>query len=258
MPLGLSRKCSAIAPSATLAMDARAKELRSQGVNVIGFAAGEPDFETPAPIREAMKEAMDLGMTRYTPVAGTLELRRAIAARLEADHGLIYGMDEIIVSNGAKHSLYNAFQALLDPGDEVIVDKPCWVSYPEMVRMAGGVPVFLDCPESQGFLPSMEDFEKLITPRTKAFILNTPSNPNGCMWSREQLKQLADLAVKHDFYIVADEIYEKLVYSGEKHYSIATFGPEVKARTILINGVSKSYAMTGFRIGYACGPRDVI
>ena len=239
-------------------MDARAKELRSQGVNVIGFAAGEPDFETPAPIREAMKEAMDLGMTRYTPAAGTLELRRAIAARLLEDHGLVYGMDEIIVSNGAKHSLYNTFQAILDPGDEVIVDKPCWVSYPEMVRMAGGVPVFLDCPESQGFLPSMEDFEKLITPRTKAFILNTPSNPNGCMWSREQLKQLADLAVKHDFYIVADEIYEKLVYSGEKHYSIATFGPEVKARTILINGVSKSYAMTGFRIGYACGPRDVI
>ena len=258
MPLGLSKKCSAIAPSATLAMDARAKELRSQGVNVIGFAAGEPDFETPDPIREAMKEAMDLGMTRYTPAAGTLELRRAIAARLLEDHGLVYGMDEIIVSNGAKHSLYNTFQAILDPGDEVIVDKPCWVSYPEMVRMAGGVPVFLDCPESQGFLPSMADLEKLITPRTKAFILNTPSNPNGCMWSREQLQQLADLAVKHDFYIVADEIYEKLVYSGEKHYSIATFGPEIKARTILINGVSKSYAMTGFRIGYACGPRDVI
>ena len=224
MPLGLSKKCSAIAPSATLAMDARAKELRSQGVNVIGFAAGEPDFETPDPIREAMKEAMDLGMTRYTPAAGTLELRRAIAARLLEDHGLVYGMDEIIVSNGAKHSLYNTFQAILDPGDEVIVDKPCWVSYPEMVRMAGGVPVFLDCPESQGFLPSMADLEKLITPRTKAFILNTPSNPNGCMWSREQLQQLADLAVKHDFYIVADEIYEKLVYSGEKHYSIATFG----------------------------------
>ena len=138
MPLGLSKKCSAIAPSATLAMDARAKELRSQGVNVIGFAAGEPDFETPAPIREAMKEAMDLGMTRYTPAAGTLELRRAIAARLKEDHGLEYGMDEILVSNGAKHSLYNAFQAILDPGDEVIVDKPCWVSYPEMVRMAGG------------------------------------------------------------------------------------------------------------------------
>ena len=258
MPLGLSKKCSAIAPSATLAMHARAKELRSQGVNVIGFAAGEADFETPDPMREAMKEAMDLGMTRYTPAAGTLELRRAIAARLLEDHGLVYGMDEIIVSNGAKHSLYNTFQAILDPGDEVIVDKPCWVSYPEMVRMAGGVPVFLDCPESQGFLPSMADLEKLITPRTKAFILNTPSNPNGCMWSREQLQQLADLAVKHDFYIVADEIYEKLVYSGEKHYSIATFGPEIKARTILINGVSKSYAMTGFRIGYACGPRDVI
>ena len=157
MPLGLSKKCSAIAPSATLAMDARAKELRSQGVNVIGFAAGEPDFETPDPIREAMKEAMDLGMTRYTPAAGTLELRRAIAARLLEDHGLVYGMDEIIVSNGAKHSLYNTFQAILDPGDEVIVDKPCWVSYPEMVRMAGGVDILLTHAPPRGY-GDAEDF----------------------------------------------------------------------------------------------------
>lgn len=258
MPLGISAKCAAIAPSATLAMDARAKELKQAGVNVIGFAAGEPDFETPAPIRQAMKDAMDMGMTRYTPVGGTLELRRAINARLKEDHGLEYGMDEILVSNGAKHSLYTAFQTILDPGDEVIVDKPCWVSYPEMIRMAGGVPVFLDCPEEQGFLPSMRDLEALVSPRTKAFILNTPSNPNGCMWSEAQLRELAALAVQYDFYIVADEIYEKLVYSGERHFSIATFGPEVKARTILINGVSKTYAMTGFRIGYTAAPRDII
>lgn len=258
MPLGISRKCAAIAPSATLAVDAKAKELKAAGVNVIGFAAGEPDFNTPAPIREAVKDAMDRGMTRYTPVAGTLELRDAIIARLKEDHGLVYARDEIIVSNGAKHSLYTAFQAILDPGDEVIVDKPCWVSYPEMVRMAGGTPVFLDCPESQGFLPTMADLEALISPRTKAFILNTPSNPNGCMWSLEQLEQLAALAIKHDFYIIADEIYEKLVYGGEKHISIATLGEEIKARTILINGVSKAYAMTGFRIGYAAGPREII
>lgn len=258
MSLGISKKCRAIAPSATLAVDAKAKELRAQGVNVIGFAAGEPDFDTPVRIRDAMKEAMDKGMTRYTPVAGTLELRDAIISRLKQDHNLDYTRDEIIVSNGAKHSLYTAFQAILDPFDEVIVDKPCWVSYPEMIRMADGVPIFLNCPEEQGFLPSMDDLAALISPRTKAFILNTPSNPNGCMWSYEQLRQLADLAVKHDFYIIADEIYEKLVYSGEKHLSIATFGEDVKARTILINGVSKSYAMTGFRIGYAAGPREII
>lgn len=258
MSLGISKKCRAIAPSATLAVDAKAKELRAQGVNVIGFAAGEPDFDTPVRIRDAMKEAMDKGMTRYTPVAGTLELRDAIISRLKQDHNLDYTRDEIVVSNGAKHSLYTAFQAILDPFDEVIVDKPCWVSYPEMIRMADGVPIFLNCPEDQGFLPSMDDLAALISPRTKAFILNTPSNPNGCMWSYEQLRQLADLAVKHDFYIIADEIYEKLVYSGEKHLSIATFGEDVKARTILINGVSKSYAMTGFRIGYAAGPREII
>lgn len=258
MPLGISKKCRAIAPSATLAVDAKAKELRAQGVNVIGFAAGEPDFDTPVLIRDAMKEAMDKGMTRYTPVAGTLELRDAIISRIRQDHGLEYTRDEIIVSNGAKHSLYTAFQAILDPFDEVIVDKPCWVSYPEMIRMADGVPIFLDCPESQGFLPSMDDLAALISPRTKAFILNTPSNPNGCMWTSEQLHQLAELAVKHDFYIIADEIYEKLVYSGEKHICIATFGEKVRERTILINGVSKSYAMTGFRIGYAAAPREII
>lgn len=258
MPLGISEKCRQIAPSATLAVDAKAKELRAAGVNVIGFAAGEPDFDTPEPIRDAVKEAMDMGMTRYTPVPGTVELRDAIRARLKVDHGLEYARDEIIVSNGAKHSLYTAFQTILDPGDEVIVDKPCWVSYPEMVRMAGGTPVFLDCPESQGFLPSMDDFAALISPRTKAFILNTPSNPNGCVWSRRQLEELGELAVRHDFYIVADEIYEKLVYSGAEHISVATLSDEIKKRTILINGVSKAYAMTGFRIGYAAGPRDVI
>ena len=185
MPRTISEKARRIAPSATLAMDAKAKALKAQGVSVVSFAAGEPDFDTPLPIRNAMKDAMDQNMTRYTPVGGTAELKEAIIHRFEEDHGLHYDPQEIIVSNGAKHSLYTLFQTILDPGDEVIIPTPCWVSYPEMVRMAGGVPVFLDCPESQGFLPSMADLEKLITPRTKAFILNTPSNPNGCMWSRE-------------------------------------------------------------------------
>lgn len=258
MPTEISMRCRALSPSATLAVDAKAKAMRAEGINVIGFAAGEPDFDTPKAVRDAFKDALDRGQTRYTPVAGTLELRTAIASRMLNDHGLRYNTDEIIVCNGAKHALYNVFQAILNPGDEVIVDKPCWVSYPEMVRMAEGRPVFLNCPESQGFLPKMEDLVKCISPRTKAFVLNTPSNPNGCVWTREQLQALADLAVEHDFYIIADEIYEKLIYDGVQHYSIATFGPAVKRHTILINGVSKAYAMTGLRIGYACGPKEVI
>ena len=258
MPTEISQRCRAISPSATLAMDAKAKAMRAEGIDVIGFAAGEPDFNTPEVVRNAFKEALDRGQTRYTPVAGTLELRTAIASRMLNDHGLRYNMDEIIVCNGAKHALYNCFQAILNPGDEVIVDKPCWVSYPEMVRMAEGRPVFLNCPESQGFLPKIEDMKKCISPRTKAFVLNTPSNPNGCVWTREQLQELADLAVENDFYIIADEIYEKLIYDDAKHYSIATFGPDVKRHTILINGVSKAYAMTGLRIGYACANKDVI
>ena len=258
MPTEISQRCRAISPSATLTVDARAKAMRAEGIDVIGFGAGEPDFDTPQVVLDAFKEALDRGQTRYTPVAGTLELRTAIASRMFNDHGLQYSTDEIIVCNGAKHALYNVFQAILNPGDEVIVDKPCWVSYPEMVRMAEGRPVFLNCPESQGFLPKMDDLVRCISPRTKAFVLNTPSNPNGCVWTREQLRELADLAVEHDFYIIADEIYEKLVYGDAKHYSIASFSPAVKRRTILINGVSKAYAMTGLRIGYACGPKEVI
>lgn len=258
MPLTISEKARRIAPSATLAMDAKAKALMAEGVSVISFAAGEPDFNTPEPVKEAMREAMEKNLTRYAPTSGTKELKDAIIYRLKTDYKLKYTPEEIIVSSGAKHSLYNVFQTLLDPGDEVIIDNPCWVSYPEMVRMAGGTPVFLYCPETQGFLPDMHDLEQLVTPRTKAFVLNNPSNPNGCIWNKQQLEALAKMAVKHDFYIIADEIYDKLVYDGRKHVSIASLGPEIKKRTIIINGVSKSYAMTGFRIGYAAGPKDVI
>lgn len=258
MPLTISEKARRIAPSATLAMDAKAKALMAEGVSVISFAAGEPDFNTPEPVKEAMREAMEKNLTRYAPTSGTKELKDAIIYRLKTDYKLKYTPEEIIVSSGAKHSLYNVFQTLLDPGDEVIIDNPCWVSYPEMVRMAGGTPVFLYCPETQGFLPDMHDLEQLVTPRTKAFVLNNPSNPNGCIWNKQQLEALAKMAVKHDFYIIADEIYDKLVYDGRKHVSIASLGSEIKKRTIIINGVSKSYAMTGFRIGYAAGPKDVI
>ncbi len=258
MPLGLSEKAKNIAPSATLAIDAKAKAMRAAGENVIGFAAGEPDFDTPEPIRDAMKEALDKGQTRYSPVPGTLELRKAIVEKFKRDNGLTYDVNDVLVSNGAKHSLYNAFFALLDDGDEVIIPTPCWVSYPEMVRMVGGVPVFVPSGEKEGFVPSVAAIEAAITPKTKVFMLTSPSNPNGCVWPHAMLKALADLAVKHDFYIVSDEIYENLIYGDHEHVSIASFGEAVKARTIVVNGVSKTYAMTGFRIGYAAGPREVI
>lgn len=258
MPLGLSKKCQAIAPSATLAIDAKAKKMKAEGIDVIGFAAGEPDFDTPLPIREADKAALDMGLTRYTPVAGTMELRSTICDHLRKYDQLEYTPDEVIVSNGAKHSLYTVFQCILDPGDEVIIDRPCWVSYPEIVRMAGGVPVFVECAEANGFLPEIADIERAVSPRTKAFILNAPSNPNGCIWTREHLQELAALAIKYDFYIISDEIYKRLCYDGMSMPSIASLSEEAKAHTITINGVSKAYAMTGFRIGYAVGPRDII
>ena len=258
MPLGISNNCRKIAPSATLAMDAKAKAMRAAGVDVIGFAAGEPDFDTPLAVRDAMKEALDKGMTRYTAAAGTMEVRDAIASRLEEDHGLHYEQNQIIVTNGAKHALYTAFQSLLSEEDEVIIPTPCWVSYPEMVRMAGGVSVLVECPEENGFLPAIEDIAKAITPRTKAFVLTNPSNPNGSIWDEERLRALVQLAVEREFYIIADEIYEKLVYGAAKHVAIATLSPEAPTHTLLVGGVSKSYAMTGLRIGFAAGPVDVI
>ncbi|MBE5815479.1 MAG: pyridoxal phosphate-dependent aminotransferase [Clostridiales bacterium] len=258
MPLGISNNCKNIAPSATLAMDAKAKAMRAQGVDVIGFAAGEPDFDTPLAVRDAMKDALDRGMTRYTAAAGTPQLRDAIAQRLKLDHGLSYGQNQIIVTNGAKHALYTAFQSLCSEEDEVIIPTPCWVSYPEMVRMAGGRSVLVECSEEDGFLPSIEAIEKVVTDRTKAFVLTNPSNPNGCIWDEQRLRALVQLAVDKQFYIIADEIYEKLVYGAAKHVAVATLSPEAYTHTILIGGVSKSYAMTGLRIGFAAGPADVI
>ena len=258
MPLGISEVCRRIEPSATLAIDAKAKALCAAGENVIGFGAGEPDFDTPEPIRIAMKEALDKGLTRYTPVPGTVSLRQTIAQKLLRDNDLVYPIDQIIVSNGAKHSLSLILQTILDIGDEVIIPTPCWVSYPEMVRMAGGVPVFVEGSEAEGFVPSVDKIVAAVTAKTKGFILTSPSNPNGCIWQTDTLQALADLAVSKDFYVISDEIYEKLIYDGYTHRSIATFGEEIKQRTLLVNGVSKTYAMTGFRIGYTAGPKDVI
>ena len=258
MPLTLSERCLRIAPSATLAIDAKAKALIAAGEDVISFGAGEPDFDTPEYIRNAAKDALDRGVTRYTPVAGTLLLRKEICAKLERDNNLKYDPLDIIVSNGAKQSLYNALSAILNPGDEVLLPAPCWVSYPEMVQMAGGTCVLVPGLEEDNFLVSAEQLRPYVNERTKALILNSPNNPNGCVWSRELLSGIADLAVEHGFYVIADEIYEKLIYDGEEHVSIASLGDAIKAQSIVVNGVSKSFAMTGWRIGYAAGPRAVI
>ena len=258
MALSISHVCQNIAPSMTLAIDARAKEMKAAGLDVVGFGAGEPDFPTPAHICDAAKEALDLGITRYTPAAGTKELRKAICEKLRRDNDMTYSYGDIIVSNGAKHSLFTIFQAILDPGDEVLIPTPCWVSYPEMVRMAGGVPVFVPSDESNNFIPTSRDIASRVTRRTKAIIITSPSNPNGSVWSKEQLQYVADLAVTHPFYVVSDEIYEKLIYDGKKHLSIAQLGEQIKSQTFMVNGMSKAYAMTGWRIGYVAGPRDVI
>lgn len=259
MPLSLSNIGLGIAPSATLAMDTKAKELIASGFDVIKFGVGEPDFDTPEFIRNAAKEAIDAGKTRYTAVAGTPELRREIAKKFERDNGLEYDpMGEIIVSSGAKQVIFTALCALINPGDEVILPSPCWVSYPEMVRMAGGVPVFAPASPEKGFVFTADEIRPYVTDRTKALILNSPSNPNGCILSREILQGLADLAVEKSFYVISDEIYEKLIYDGEEHVSIASLGDKIKSQTVVVNGVSKTYAMTGWRIGYAAGPRAVI
>ncbi len=258
MALTISHRCMNIAPSLTLQIDTRAKEMAAAGLNVIGFGAGEPDFPTPAHICDAAKEALDLGMTRYTPVPGTMELRMAITRKMERDHGLTYSPQEIIVGNGAKHCLFTIFQTILDPGDEVLIPTPCWVSYPELVRMAGGVPVFVPTDEANRFIPGNRDIASRVTRRTKAIIITSPSNPNGSVWSREQLQFVGDLAATHPFYIVSDEIYEKLLYDGRTHLSIAQLGEQIKSRTFIVNGVSKAYAMTGWRIGYCAAPRQEI
>ncbi len=258
MSRSISRMCKAIAPSVTLSIDAKAKDMKQQGLDVVGFGAGEPDFSTPSHICDAARDAITQGMTRYTPSEGTLALRKAICQKLQRDNGLTYTPGEIIVSGGAKHTLFTIFQAILDDGDEVLIPTPCWVSYPEMVRMAGGVPVFVKTNEEEDFVPTRAALEEKITSRTKAIIITSPSNPNGSVWSHEALAITAGLAKEHDFFIVSDEIYEKLLYDGRKHVSIASLSEDAKSRTFVVNGLSKAYAMTGWRIGYAAGPQDVI
>ena len=258
MALTISKRCEGIAPSVTLAIDAKAKEMRAQGIDVIGFGVGEPDFDTPEYICQAAHRAIDEGQTRYTPVAGILPLRQAICEKLLKDNGLHYDPAQIIVSNGAKHTLFTALSAIVDPGDEVLIPAPAWVSYPEMVGMVGGVPVLVQADERDDYLVTIDQLAAALTPRTKAIIINTPNNPNGNVMPRALLSEIAAFAVKNALYVISDEIYEKLIYDGAEHVSIASLGEDIKAQTIVVNGVSKTYAMTGWRIGYAAGPLDVI
>ena len=250
----LSRIGQAVQASTTLAIDAMFKQMQADGVDVIGFGAGEPDFPTPDNIKEAACAAIRDNFTRYTPTPGIPDLRRAACARLKADCGLDYEMANIVAASGAKHALYAALHALLDPGDEVIVPAPYWVTYCEMVRMMGGVPVVVEAGEDADFKITPAQLDAAVTPRTKAVLLNNPNNPTGMVYSREELEALAEVCVARDLYVIADEIYYRLVYDGRTFTSFAALGETVKGRTIVVNGVSKSYAMTGWRIGYAAAP----
>ncbi len=251
-----SNKNMAIAPSPTLSIDAKYKEMLANGIDVVGFGAGEPDFDTPEHIKKAAIDAINNGQTKYTPATGTLALRKAIAKKFKDDNNLDYAPSQIVVSNGAKHSLVNAFSAVLNPGDEVIIPAPYWVSYTEMVKIADGVPKLVFASEDQQFKITPQQLEDAITDKTKVVIINSPSNPTGMIYSSEELKSLSEIAVKHDLIIISDEIYEKLIYEG-KHVSIASFSEEIKDHTITINGVSKTYAMTGWRIGYAAANEKI-
>lgn len=253
----LSIKSLSISPSSTLAIDAKAKKMKEDGIDIIGFGAGEPDFDTPDHIKAAAIKAINDGFTKYTPASGTLELKKAICNKFLKDNKLEYKPSNIVISNGAKHSLVNAFQAILNPGDEVIIPAPFWVSYPEMVKIADGVPVILNSTEEEGFKLSIEKLEKAITPKTKAIVINSPSNPTGMIYSEDELRAIADIAVSKGIFVISDEIYEKLVYDGYKHVSIASFNEKIKDLTIVVNGVSKSYSMTGWRIGYTASNEQI-
>ncbi len=235
-----------------------AKRMLAEGINVLDFSVGEPDFPTPLNVKDAAKTGIDDNHTKYTAIAGTVELRKAIAEKFKRENNLEYDVNEIIVTNGAKQGVFNALFAIINKGDEVIIPAPYWVSYPDMVSMSEGNPVFIKADEKNGFRITPEQLEKAVTSKTKALILCNPSNPTGSAYSKKELEDIAAVCLKHNFYIITDEIYEKLVYDNFKIVSFASLNPEIKKRTIVVNGVSKSYSMTGWRIGYAAGPKDVI
>ena len=250
MALTLSRKAAQVKPSSTLAITAKAKELKAEGIDVVGFGAGEPDFNTPENINEAAIAAIKSGFTKYTPASGIAELKKAVSRKFEEFNGLHYGTDQIVISNGGKHSLTNIFQATMNPGDEVIIPAPYWLTYPEIVKLCDGVPVYVYGTKDFGYKVTARQIENVVTDKTKAVILNTPNNPTGMVYSEGELRAIADVAVKKDIYVVADEMYENLIYGDKKHVSIASLGEEIYKRTITCSGLSKSYSMTGWRIGY--------
>ncbi len=251
----LSRRVQTLTPSVTLGIEAKAKELKAQGKDVISLSAGEPDFDTPEHIRREAVKALESGVTRYTPAVGTLELRQAICEKLKRDQSLVFTPDRIVVSGGAKHSLFNIFYAMLNEGDEVLIPSPFWLSYPEMVQTLGAKVVLIETTQNTGFKLSPAALEKAITPKSKILVLNSPSNPTGAVYSREEFEGLVRVLKNHPgLWVVSDEIYEKLVFDGRKHFSIAQLDSEIEKRTLLVNGMSKSYAMTGWRLGYAAFP----
>ncbi|MFC1577099.1 pyridoxal phosphate-dependent aminotransferase [Candidatus Omnitrophota bacterium] len=254
----LSKRVAQIPASLTLSITSKAKEMRGKGLDVINFGAGEPDFDTPANIKQAAIQAIKKGFTKYTPSCGTAELKKAISEKLKSENSLDYDPSQIIVSCGAKHSIYNIIQAVCSEQDEVIIPAPYWLSYPEMVKLALARPVFAPTFRENGFKVTKEALEAAISDRTKVFILNSPSNPTGAVCGLDELKLICELAVKHDFLVVSDEIYEQLIYDNKKHVSIAALGRAIYDRTIVVNGVSKAYSMTGWRIGYAAGPAPII
>jgi len=254
----LAARVSRITPSPTLAMTATAKAMAAQGIDVVDFSSGEPDFDTPEPVKAAAEAAIRAGFTKYTPSSGIDELRQAIIDKLEQELGLRYEKPQVLVSCGAKHSLYNLAEACLEAGDEVIIPTPYWVSYADQALLNDATPVLLPTRESDGYAINVDDLRRAVTPRTKAIIVNSPCNPTGATYDKATLQAIADIALRHKLLIVSDEIYEKILYDGATHVSIATLGPEVAAQTVIINGVSKAYAMTGWRIGYAAGPKDIL
>jgi len=256
--MGIAKRAQAIKPSPTLATAAKAKAMKAQGIDVVDFGVGEPDFDTPDNVKQAGIKAIQSGFTKYTPAGGTDELKEAVIDKFKNDNNLVYEKSQILISCGAKHSLYNIAEALFDPGDEIIIPSPYWVSYPDQVLLNDATPVIVATTEAEGFKLSAQKLEKAITKKTKALVLNSPSNPTGLAYDRKTLEEIAAIAVKHNIYVISDEIYEKLLYDGFTHVSIASLGREIKDLTIVVNGVSKSHSMTGWRIGYAAGPKDVI
>lgn len=253
----ISKKVKEIAPSLTLEITAKAKKMKAEGVSIIGFGAGEPDFNTPEYINNAAKKAIDIGFTKYTPASGTVELKKAVCDKFLTDNGLEYKPEQIVISSGAKSSLYHAICAIVDDGDEVILPSPYWLTYPELIKLAGGKVVYINAQGQNGYKVTAEQIKNAITPKTKCLILNSPNNPTGAVYTEQEIKDIAKVCEEAGMFVISDEIYEKLIYGGEKHYSIAQVNDYMKEHTVIINGMSKTYAMTGWRIGYLAAPTQI-